>query len=78
MASANPEEAVQEGKDSGIPSAVAQPSTIKVSLQPAAIFVPAKNDEDLLSREDIERETRGGFTRRWLDAQRVAQPDAGQ
>lgn len=25
------------------------------------------NDEDLLSRDDIERETRGGITRRWLE-----------
>jgi hypothetical protein len=25
------------------------------------------SDDDLLSRDDIERETRGGITRRWLE-----------
>ena len=26
-----------------------------------------KSDDDLLSRDDIERETNGGITRRWLE-----------
>lgn len=69
----------------------------------------ATSNDELLSRDDIERETRGGITRRWLElaahrgegppmlkisrrmvryrrrdfndwleAQRVAQPEAGE
>lgn len=26
-----------------------------------------QSDDDLLSRDDIERETKGGITRRWLE-----------
>jgi hypothetical protein len=30
-------------------------------------YLLTPNNDDLLSRDDIERETRGGITRRWLE-----------